>query len=219
MVERSPLPRDSRLRWNDNAGGARERAVTPESNHEMPTEPPTAAPPPDNAETRSDSYRRRANRRPSPTAAPRLKRAGVAAAAIRHPVRRPHRALRPRAVLHQYFARRVLLPVVLALLLSYLFSLLVRALSRMRVNRPLGAALVLVAGNAAVRLRDFGPRHPGGRLAGEGALWGLQQLQQSLPLRKPMEQVVKASGEIDKLTAPDPVRRETAPSSRYGRTD
>jgi predicted PurR-regulated permease PerM len=42
-----------------------------------------------------------------------------------------------------YFARSFLMPIVVALLLSFLFSPLVRALARFKIRPPLGAALVI----------------------------------------------------------------------------
>src|SRR5947208_7625992 len=44
-----------------------------------------------------------------------------------------------------YFMRAMLLPLVLALLLSYLLAPVVRLLGRLRVNAPLGAAIVLLS--------------------------------------------------------------------------
>jgi predicted PurR-regulated permease PerM len=43
-----------------------------------------------------------------------------------------------------YFARSFLLPIAVALLLSFLFSPLVRALARFKIRPPLGAALVIL---------------------------------------------------------------------------
>ena len=44
-----------------------------------------------------------------------------------------------------YFARAFLLPIVLAVLLDFLLSPLIRALKRLRIPEPLGAALVVLA--------------------------------------------------------------------------
>lgn len=44
-----------------------------------------------------------------------------------------------------YFARSFLMPIVVALLLSFLFSPLVRAMARIRIRPPLGAAVVILA--------------------------------------------------------------------------
>ena len=127
-----------------------------------------------------------------------------------------------------YFLRPVLLPVVLALLLSYLFRPLVRGLSKVRVNKHLGAALVLVGVMAVI---GCGISYLATPAAGwlDKAPYGLQQLQQKLlPLKKPMEQVAQASGEIEKLAAPDPaagkpnpvveVRQNRMSDVLYGRT-
>ena len=103
-----------------------------------------------------------------------------------------------------YFLRSVLLPLVLALLLSYLFRPGIRALSRIRIRPPISAAILLLAAVATVGYAISYLATPArGWL--EKAPYGMQQLQQKLlPLRKPIEQVAQAGGEIDKLTTPDP---------------
>ncbi|MDQ6860888.1 MAG: AI-2E family transporter [Verrucomicrobiota bacterium] len=101
-----------------------------------------------------------------------------------------------------YFARSVLLPVVLALLLSFLLAPVVRALAKVRIPPALGAALLLLGVVAAL---GFGVSFLTTPVAGwlEKAPYGLEQLQQKLlPLKKPMEQVAQASGAIENLTAP-----------------
>ncbi len=100
-----------------------------------------------------------------------------------------------------YFMRAMLLPLVLALLLSYLLAPLVRLLGRIRIRRgAFGAAIVLLS---LVGLLIYGVS----RLAEPAADWlekapySLHQLEQKiLPLKKPMEKVAQASGEIEKLT-------------------
>lgn len=99
-----------------------------------------------------------------------------------------------------YFMRAMLLPLVLALLLSYLLAPLVRLLGRIRVRPAFGAAIVLLS---LVGLLIYGVS----RLAEPAADWlekapySLHQLEQKiLPLKKPMEKVALASGEIEKLT-------------------
>ncbi|MGI9088227.1 MAG: AI-2E family transporter [Chthoniobacterales bacterium] len=102
-----------------------------------------------------------------------------------------------------YFARAVLLPVVLALLLSFLLAPLVRSLSKIRIGAHFGAALLLLA---LVAMIGYAISFLAAPAAGwlEKAPYGLQQLQlKLLPLRKPMQQVAQASGEIDKLAAPE----------------
>jgi predicted PurR-regulated permease PerM len=102
-----------------------------------------------------------------------------------------------------YFIRAVLLPVVLALLLSYLFRPVVRALGRAKIPPPLSAVLILLALIASV---GYGIS----ALAAPAAAWlqkgpaGLQQLQHKLiPVKRSMSQMAQASGEIEKLASPD----------------
>ena len=125
-----------------------------------------------------------------------------------------------------YFARAVLLPVVLALLLSYLFRPVVRSLGKIGI-RPSAAAALILAG--VIGIAAYGISFLSAPVAGwlEKAPYGLSQLQQKmLPLRKPMEQVAKASGEIDKLTstteagAPPAVsvKHDRLSETLYGRT-
>ena len=108
-----------------------------------------------------------------------------------------------------YIVRSILLPLVLALLLSYLFRPGVRALNRIRIRPPIGAAILLIAAVATV---GYGISYLATPAAGwlEKAPYGVQQLKEKLlPLRKPIEQVAQASGEIDKLTSPEQPRAGT----------
>jgi predicted PurR-regulated permease PerM len=99
-----------------------------------------------------------------------------------------------------YFVRSLLLPIVLALLLSYLLRPIIRGLGKLRIPSLLGAALLLLSlvggiGYAA----SFLAAPAAGWL--EKAPYSLQELQQRLtPLRKPMEKVAQASGAIENLT-------------------
>ena len=102
-----------------------------------------------------------------------------------------------------YFMRAMLLPLVLALLLSYLLAPLVRALGRIRIGPPFAAALVLLS---LIGLLIYGISFLSEPAAGwiEKAPYSLHQLQQKLlPLKKPIEKVAQATGEIDKLTSPE----------------
>lgn len=101
-----------------------------------------------------------------------------------------------------YFARAVLLPLVLALLLSYLLRPLVRGLGRIYVRPPLGAAIILLG---AVGTLGYGVSFLAAPAAGwlQKAPYSLQQLQRKLmPIRRPIERVAQASGEMEKITTP-----------------
>jgi predicted PurR-regulated permease PerM len=99
-----------------------------------------------------------------------------------------------------YFMRAMLLPLVLALLLSYLLVPVVRALARIKIRPFLGSAIVLAALIAAIVSGISMLSEPASGWI-EKAPYSLQQLKQKLlPLKKPIEKVAQASGEIDKLT-------------------
>ena len=102
-----------------------------------------------------------------------------------------------------YFMRAMLLPLVLALLLSYLLAPLVRLLARIRVKPALGAAIVLLSLAGLVIYGISLLAEPAAAWL-EKAPYSLHQLKQKLlPLKKPIEKVAQASGEIEKLTSPD----------------
>jgi len=99
-----------------------------------------------------------------------------------------------------YFMRAMLLPLVLALLLSYLLVPVVRALARIKIRPFFGSAIVLAALVAAIVSSISMLSEPASGWI-EKAPYSLQQLKQKLlPLKKPIEKVAQASGEIDKLT-------------------
>ena len=119
-----------------------------------------------------------------------------------------------------YFMRAVLLPLVLALLLSYLLRPVVRGLGKLRIRAPFGAAIVLLSLVGAI---GYGISF----LAAPAAEWlakapySLQQFQQKLvPLKEPMESVAKASGEIEKLATPvNPQTKTAVEIKRHPLTD
>ncbi len=109
-----------------------------------------------------------------------------------------------------YFMRSVLLPLVLALLLSYLLRPIVRTLRSWLIPAPIGAALVLLSMIAAI---VFATSFLAAPAAGwlEKAPISLQELQRKLhPLKQPMQNVAKASGEIEKLASPDTTQAKPA---------
>ena len=118
-----------------------------------------------------------------------------------------------------YFMRAMILPLVLAMLLSYLLAPLVRSLAWIRIPLPVGAAVVLLS---LTVLAAYGIS----RLADPTSEWlekapySMHQLKQKLlPLRKPIEQVAQASGEIDKLTSTDETPARTVVVKRSAMTE
>ena len=102
-----------------------------------------------------------------------------------------------------YFMRSFLLPLVLALLLSYLLRPIVRAGARLHIPPPLSAAIILLSFFGLIGYAvSFLATPAAGWL--EKAPYSLQQFQSKLiPLRGPMQNVAKASGEIEKITTPE----------------
>jgi predicted PurR-regulated permease PerM len=99
-----------------------------------------------------------------------------------------------------YFARAFFFPIVLALLLDFLLSPLIRALKRARIPEPLGAILVMIcllgaAGGAAYELvgpaREWISKLPSSMQAAQSRL---------RQIRKPVEQVSKTAEQVEQAT-------------------
>ena len=109
-----------------------------------------------------------------------------------------------------YFMRSLLLPLVLALLLSYLLRPIVRAAARCHISPMLSAALLLLG---LAGLIGYGISFLAAPAAGwlEKAPYSLQQFQSKLtPLHGPMQNMAKASGELEKITTPGPPQSKPA---------
>jgi predicted PurR-regulated permease PerM len=119
-----------------------------------------------------------------------------------------------------YFMRSVLLPLVLALLLSYLLRPVVRSLARLKIIPALGAAIVLIT---LIGTIGYGVSHLAAPVASwvEKAPYSLHQLESKLlPLKRPVEKMAQASGEIEKLAAPqDPAARAAVEVKRRPLTE
>ena len=101
-----------------------------------------------------------------------------------------------------YFARGVLLPLVLALLLSYLLRPIIRTFARLKIPPPVSSAVVLVSLVSIVGYTVFALATPAAAWL-EKAPYSIHELQRKLhPLRQPMEKMAQASGEIEKLASP-----------------
>lgn len=96
-----------------------------------------------------------------------------------------------------YFARPFLLPVVVATILNFLLSPVVRGLERLRVPPAIGAVLVIVAllGIVAVGIH---------RLSGPAAEWidrapeGIERVERRIRgIRRPVEQVQQAAARVE----------------------
>jgi predicted PurR-regulated permease PerM len=97
-----------------------------------------------------------------------------------------------------YFARSLILPIVLALLLSFLLAPIVRALKRIYIPEALGAGLVILALLGAVSLGVY-------RLSGPAATWierapeGLERVERRIrQIRRPVEEVREAAEQVER---------------------
>jgi predicted PurR-regulated permease PerM len=102
-----------------------------------------------------------------------------------------------------YFMRSILLPIVLALLLSYLLRPIVRGVAKFKIPLPVGAAFILIGLLALVGYGFSALATPAvGWL--QKAPAGLMELQHKLmPVKKSVAQVTQATGEIEKLATSD----------------
>jgi len=93
-----------------------------------------------------------------------------------------------------YFMRSILLPIVLALLLSYLLRPIVRGLAKLKIPLPVGAALILIG---LLALVGYGISTLATPAVGwlQKAPTGLAELQHKLlPVKKSVAQVTQATG-------------------------
>lgn len=119
-----------------------------------------------------------------------------------------------------YFMRSLLLPIILAVLLSYLLRPIVRAFVRIHLPAPFASALILLAVLAVI---GSGISYLAAPAAGwlAKAPYSFHQVQAKLlPLSQPMEKVAQASGEIEKLATPGPgAVKQTVEVQRHPITD
>src|SRR5213080_3028986 len=100
-----------------------------------------------------------------------------------------------------YFMRSILLPIVLALLLSYLLRPIVRGLARLKIPLPVGGAFILIGLLSLVGYGISGLATPTVEWL-QKAPGGLTELQRKLlPVKKSVAQVTQATSEIEKLAS------------------
>jgi predicted PurR-regulated permease PerM len=99
-----------------------------------------------------------------------------------------------------YFARALLLPIVVAVLLDFLLSPVIRGMKRLRIKEPVGAALLIL-----VLLGALGGA--GYSLAEPAQAWmarapeSLERLQSGLrQVRRPVEQVTRTAEQVEAAT-------------------
>jgi predicted PurR-regulated permease PerM len=99
-----------------------------------------------------------------------------------------------------YFARAFLLPIILAVLLDFLLSPIIRTLKRLRIPEPLGAALVLLTLLGAVGAGAYSLAEPARAWVAK-APESVAKVQSRLrDLRRPVEQVTRTAEQVEAAT-------------------
>lgn len=99
-----------------------------------------------------------------------------------------------------YFARAFFLPIVLAILLDFLLSPIIRTLKRARIPEPVGAALVILALLGALGLGVYSLAEPA-RAWMTKAPESISRVESRLrELRRPVEQVTRTAEQVEAAT-------------------
>ena len=101
-----------------------------------------------------------------------------------------------------YFARDFLLPIVIAVLLDFLFSPLVRALKRFRIAPPLGAGIVLLVLVGGLGLAAYNLADPVQRWVAEAPATLATARKRVQGVLRPVEQVSKTAEQVANATTP-----------------
>jgi predicted PurR-regulated permease PerM len=99
-----------------------------------------------------------------------------------------------------YFARAFFVPVVLAVMLDFLLSPLVRALKRVRVPEPLGALIVLVGMLVVLATAVYSFADPVREWLAKAPVTFAQTKEELRQLRRPVEQVTKTAEQVEEAT-------------------
>jgi predicted PurR-regulated permease PerM len=99
-----------------------------------------------------------------------------------------------------YFAQAFFLPIVLAILLDFLLSPLIRAMKRVRIPEPLGAALVIVGLLGAMGGAVYGLATPAREWVAKLPASVREAEERLAKLRRPVEQVSKTAEQVEQAT-------------------
>ena len=99
-----------------------------------------------------------------------------------------------------YFARAFFLPIILAVLLDFLLSPIIRGLKRARIPEPLGAALVIIALLGTAGVAVYGLIDPAKEWVGKLPASMREAESRLRAFRKPVEQVSKTAEQVEEAT-------------------
>lgn len=100
-----------------------------------------------------------------------------------------------------YTARAFLLPIVVAILLDFLLSPVVRWLRRFRIPEPISAALVLLVLLGAIGTMAYNLAAPAAQWAQRGPEGMAEVRRKFETIRRPVEQVTQAAQEVQNATS------------------
>ena len=98
-------------------------------------------------------------------------------------------------------ARELLIPIAVALLLNFLLSPAVRALRRLRIPEPVGAALVLLALLSTVSAVSYNLAAPAADWVSRAPETLAEVRAKFAPLRRPVEQMSRAAEQVEDAAA------------------
>jgi predicted PurR-regulated permease PerM len=108
-----------------------------------------------------------------------------------------------------YFARAFFVPVILALMLDFLLSPIVRALKRLRVPEPIGAIVVLVGLVLVLATAVYSLADPVREWLTKAPATVSKTRDQLRQLRRPVEQVSRTAQEVEEATSTAAAPRAT----------
>ena len=99
-----------------------------------------------------------------------------------------------------YFARAFFVPVILAVMLDFLLSPLVRALKRIRVPEPIGALIVLVGVLTVLSVTVYSLADPVRDWLAKAPVTLSNTKEELRQLRRPVDQVTKTAEQVEEAT-------------------
>ncbi len=108
-----------------------------------------------------------------------------------------------------YFARAFFVPLVLALMLDFLLSPLIRVLKRVRIPEPVGALVVLVSVLLALGITAYSLAGPVREWVARAPVTVAETRDELWRLRRPVEQVTKTAEQVEEATSAAGARRAT----------
>ncbi|MGH7628612.1 MAG: AI-2E family transporter [Gemmatimonadales bacterium] len=108
-----------------------------------------------------------------------------------------------------YFARAFFVPLILALMLDFLLSPLVRALKRIRIPEPIGALMVLLSVFLVIATTAYSLADPVREWVARAPVTIAETREELRRLRRPVEQVTRTAEKVEEATSAATAPRAT----------